>query len=967
MPKYTRYTFEASILFLLVLIPYLSVAQYFVAGQDPARLKWRQIQSDNFQIIYPSDYELQAQKVACVFEKVFKFSGQSLNHQPRKISVILHTRTVKSNGFVAWSPSRVELYPTPHQGMYAQDWIEQLAIHELRHHVQIDKIESELPLIFKILLGEQAASIVIGAYLPFWFLEGDAVVSETALSKSGRGRLPSFSMELKAQADEKGIYSLDKAYLGSYKNYIPDYYQLGYQIVSNIRNQDRGEVWGDVLHYIARHPLGVNSLSRGLKLFTGKNQDQHYRLTMSNLKMGTPFGFNANNDSGRAGKIVVRTDKLYSSYNSPHLIDDSSFVAIKTSIDKSFRIVLIKSDLNEKILFEPGYIPDESINFSNGRIVWVEPKPDLRWTNKECSLLRILDVQNRSLRELIYDEKLQAPVFSPDGNIIAAVKFNNQNTCSIILISSESGEIIREFNAVGNNVYFTPSWSTDKKSLYAVELGQEGKSIVNLDLATGLQVRLTIPSPVEIRKPIQRKNYLYFTSNFAGKDEGMALDMKSNKRYCVVTAKYGIRDLQSSEDGSILIFSNYTSDGFKITCKQNSETNRKDISQATSFQDTLSANLTCQEGGIIDFSSLDSSSYKSTKFVKSKNLINIHSWAPIYIDSDQSVVNTGFSIISQNKLTTAIAQLGYDYSTLNRTGKWVGKFEYAGWYPVLRFYGDYGTVSNNYYQVVRNQNNTSADTDTVSVRYVQKVMNLRIDAAIPFNLSHGKMYRLIKPEIQAGYSQYFEDKSFPTGIFRGNYMPLTFRMYAHNIKQQSHRDLQPNQGQIVEFNYRCTPLGDKEMGKIISAEGTFFLPGIRTNQGIRLYSGYQRKISSNRYFNDLILYPRGYANIENNKLITWRSDYVIPLLYPDWNIWHLYYLKRISVRLHYDYSRVTALIYHSNSTIDKHMSSTGVELLTECHFLRFIAPVKIGLRESYLLESGSIISEFVVSVNLRGI
>ena len=186
-----------------VLIPYFADAQYFAVGQDPSSIKWRQIQTDHFQIIYPSDYEVQAQRVAHIFEKVYNYSGTTLKHQPKKISVVLHTKTIKSNGFVAWSPSRVELFPTPNQEIYAQEWIEQLAIHELRHHVQIDKIEAELPVIFRILLGEQAASVVIGAYLPFWFLEGDAVVSETAFSHSGRGRLSSFSMELKAQADEK--------------------------------------------------------------------------------------------------------------------------------------------------------------------------------------------------------------------------------------------------------------------------------------------------------------------------------------------------------------------------------------------------------------------------------------------------------------------------------------------------------------------------------------------------------------------------------------------------------------------------------------------------------------------------------------------------------------------------------------------------------------------------------------------
>ena len=57
----------------------------------------------------------------------------------------MHTRTAQSNGLVAWAPKRIELFTTPHQQIYSQDWLEQLALHEFRHLVQLDKIQSELP------------------------------------------------------------------------------------------------------------------------------------------------------------------------------------------------------------------------------------------------------------------------------------------------------------------------------------------------------------------------------------------------------------------------------------------------------------------------------------------------------------------------------------------------------------------------------------------------------------------------------------------------------------------------------------------------------------------------------------------------------------------------------------------------------------------------------------------------------
>ena len=46
--------------------------------------------------------------------------------------------------------------------------------------------------VLSYILGEQAPGGVLGLYIPSWFLEGDAVSTETALSNSGRGRTCAF-------------------------------------------------------------------------------------------------------------------------------------------------------------------------------------------------------------------------------------------------------------------------------------------------------------------------------------------------------------------------------------------------------------------------------------------------------------------------------------------------------------------------------------------------------------------------------------------------------------------------------------------------------------------------------------------------------------------------------------------------------------------------------------------------------
>ncbi len=954
--------------FCLLLAPYMSNGQYFVVGQDPAEVKWKQIQTSHFQIIYPSDYDKAAQHVAHIFEKAYQITGTTLLHLPKKISVILHSKTQKSNGFVAWSPSRVELYPTPGQDSYSQEWIQQLAIHELRHHVQIDKIESELPALFRILFGEQAASIVVGAYLPFWFLEGDAVVTETALSNSGRGRLSSFSMELKAQADEKGIYSFDKAYLGSFKDYLPDYYQLGYQMVSKIRSENSGDVWGKVLGYIARNPLRLNSLRKGLTKFTGKTQDEHYTDMMKNLMQSKSFEFNSYVDSGTIEIPLLKISKDYASYRYPNFVSDTTFLALKSTLEKIPQFVLINNHQQEKARFTPGSIQTESVGYTGGRLVWIESKTDHRWMHKERSLMRILDVRSGNLQENLFEEKLFAPAISPDGELIATVKYDDLNQCSIVVMNSRNFQMTDEFKMPESQALFTPSWSTDQNLIFFIGLSGKGKSIYKLNLTSRDITLLTEPTFGVIKKPIQNGNHLFYTSDFCGKEEVFAINLQTSMNYRILTAKYGITDLQCSPDGRTLLFADYSSNGFKIGKKEVSTLHWEAIEKLKKYKDSLADILTAQESRRIDFAIKDSLNYESKKYPKTRNLFNVHSWSPVYIDPDQSVINNGFSVISQNKLTTAITQLGYDYSSYNRAGKWIGKFEYAGWYPIFRIYGDFGKENSKYYQINKhfNSHNTLISQDTVAIPYVQKIMNIRLDAAIPLDFSHGKMYRMVEPEIQFGYTYRWQDASTPSMIFRGSYIPFTYRIYAHNLLQKSLRDIQSKWGQMIDIQYRHTPLGDKKLGNLFAAQGTLYLPGLHVNHGLQLYSGYQIKNSVNSNFGDLIYYPRGYTTLENNQLFTFRSDYVLPLVSPDWRIWHLYYLKRITMRIHYDFAKVSLPTSTGNEVITKVMSSTGAELLSECHFLRFIAPVKLGVRESFLFGTKTFSSEFILSVNLRG-
>jgi hypothetical protein len=185
-------------LFIFLIIPGILNAQFFLSGQDAAGIKWKQINTENFQIIFPSEFQEQANKLATTLDYIYIHVYESIGHKPKKISIILHSRSSDSNGSTLWAPKRIELWTTPAQTSYAQDWLDQLAVHQLRRVVQIDEMGKGIFDIIGLVFGEQLVAGVTSIY-PGWLFEGDAVNTETALTSTGRGREASFEMIMKAQ------------------------------------------------------------------------------------------------------------------------------------------------------------------------------------------------------------------------------------------------------------------------------------------------------------------------------------------------------------------------------------------------------------------------------------------------------------------------------------------------------------------------------------------------------------------------------------------------------------------------------------------------------------------------------------------------------------------------------------------------------------------------------------------------
>ena len=181
------------------------------------KVKWKKIDTEHFRIIYPDGFNNQGQRMANTLEKLYSPVSKSLGREPiKKTPIVLQSHHSVANGFVTLGPRRSEFFTTTPQNanlLGNNDWLDMLAVHEFRHVVQFDRSRTGFTNFLYYLLGEFSQNAVASGTVPSWFWEGDAVNIETALTASGRGRIPYFSRAFKANLLELGECNYSKQYL----------------------------------------------------------------------------------------------------------------------------------------------------------------------------------------------------------------------------------------------------------------------------------------------------------------------------------------------------------------------------------------------------------------------------------------------------------------------------------------------------------------------------------------------------------------------------------------------------------------------------------------------------------------------------------------------------------------------------------------------------------------------------------
>ncbi len=945
--------------FMLFFVPMPSQSQFYERGQDPAFIRWKQIRTENYQIIFPESYVNEAQRLANILEYAYNYVSFSLKNKPRKISVIIHNYSVRFNGFVAWAPKRMELYPTSPQDIYPQEALEQLALHELRHVVQVDKLHQGLTRILYYVFGEMATGVISGM-LPIWYLEGDAVATETALSRAGRGRLPSFEMKLRALSLEKGrVYRYDKAYLGSYKDYVPDYYQYGYPMIAYSRQKYGSRWWDQSLNYVARNPYLINPIHFSLYNHLGLNKRRLYDATFREL------GNQWNKDAGELQFIAfdtlnIRNRDLYTSYRFPQYLNDSVIIIEKSSLDKIPRFVALSRHGEESIIHYPGFHLPVRLSVSSKTILWTEIIQDIRWSNREFSVIKKLDITTRKETQLTRKTRYFSPALSPDGTRVSTIEITIQNQESLIILDIKNGKMIRKIPVSSKTHAMMPTWSKDGKCIYLILLTAKGKSIQKIDLDSETWEVIVEPGFEDVLTIAPSRKYLFFHSTYSGIDNLYAVEMATKNIFRVTSSRNGAFDVTVSPDGERIAFSDYSSSGYNIGEMELTDLEFTALEKVMKTGNNWDEVLASQEADVIETSDLPEKHFEVTPYRKLSHFFNFHSWAPFYTDLNQInldnfQIHPGFILLSQNKLSTAISSIGYAYKDSRH--QFFSTLTYKGWLPVIDLSLNYGSAP----LVV---------PDSLDVSSSDLTFNSRI--YIPFNLTRDRFVRGLVPSFETQFRNLYiyndELYQFEKGLWTKRY-----RLYGYNYLKLAHRDFLPKWGQTFDLRYASNRFSGEKQGAIYSLRMTFYLPGLITNHSLKLSAGIEKRKNAKRmfYYNSLD-FPRGYSSsivlplAENLQSIS--GEYSLPIWYPDINISSILYFKRLRGSLFYDYSRANIFNaeYSDFNTNYDLFTSAGGSLVMDLHFLRIRFPISLGVEYAYLPMLNRNEISMVFNINVFG-
>ncbi|GAB6395364.1 MAG: hypothetical protein MdMp024_1676 [Bacteroidales bacterium] len=936
-------------------LPLYMQAQFVDYGADPPRYKWNTAKLEHYTLIYPQELDSMAYRYALYLENIYPHVRKTMNvPKAQTFPVVLHPGSMLSNGMVAWAPQRMELLTTPYTRQYGHRWDKHLTLHESRHVFQTGALMRGVFKPLYYLIGEQAAGVA-SCFLPAWFFEGDAVGTETALSYYGRGRMPEFNMVYRAHILSGSFYAFDKWYLGSYKDYTGDYYALGYDLTAFARYRYGKDIWSKALSRYANHPVTCFPFGNAFKHYAGTGINELFRETFAFLKEEW-----MRLDSGRTVPDYLSPErKEYISYQYPQALNDSTVVAVKTSLSDIQSLTAITGG-KEKRLTYMGSLNGRTYVNAHG-VYWMEYVPGLRWAHENFTVLKQYDAAAGRVKTLF-----------PYGRYISAALNDSIVALSLFTEEGESRIVVRNAGGGKECDYSVPCNAFAKElelggdgAAYVAVICDSGTSLLRLDLSAGAWSELLPPTQAGINSPVWNNGRLYFESGLNGTNNIYYIDLRDGQAYRITSARFGAFHPAFTADGKRLLYSDYQAKGYRLASIPADSLPAEKADFACPYRFPLAETLSGQEEYRLDTAALQPVDFRPRPYRKASHLFHIHSWAPFYYSASEvldgssadftSAVYPGFSLFSQNALNTAVTQAGWYYNGNSHHARL--NFTYTGLLPVINIDIDYGGKAAD----IKWESDTNRDI-AVSARTGRNKVEAKAQVYIPFNLTRNHYIRGIQPSL----SYYFTNhriQQYDTRHY-SNYQYVLAEMRFYNYLRMAQRDILPRLGYQVYLQYLTLPFNTGSYGNLYAAKLVTYWPGLMPNHSLMLRFGYQYQSAGDKPFYvavQLLERMRGHDDYpyQSIRLFAGKADYAFSILCPDVSIGSLMYIRRIRANLFFD----SAFYLDGNQDRWRAQGAYGCDIIFDWNIFRIKFPLSAGIRMIQPVRGGRFQAETLLSVS----
>ena len=916
----------AALLLIFFLPAYLHAQQF---GGNPASIKWKQISNTHTRVIFPAGLDSQANRINSINGLLGQTTAYSLGGKQRKWNIVLLNQTTIPNAYVRMAPIMSELYMTPDQNNFntgSLRWDDNLIIHENRHIQQLSNFNNGLTKVFSFFLGQEGQLLANGITIPDYFFEGDAVWQETLVSAQGRGRMPSFYNGMKSLwlGDKK--YSWMKLRSGSLKDYTPNHYELGYQLVAYGYEKYGDDFWRKVTSDAVQFKGLFFAFNKAIEKYSGKPYTQFREDAMQYFKERT---MPATDKSTSPPDLITDAKKNnVVDYLFPYYLSDDSIVVTKQSYKENNSFYLLVNGTEQKIRVKD-YVIDDYYSYKNGKIVYAAYQSDPRWDNRNYSVIQVLDIHTKQQRQLSYRSKYFSPDINADGTEVLAVYVNTNGTNFLQRINAITGEIKMELPNP-NNYFFTQSKYIDNNTAVSAVRNPGGQMcLLKINLNNG-ETETLVPFSFNVAGyPFVKGDTVYFSGMNANADKLFAVRLSDKKIFQLTNNTNGIYQPTINSRGEIL-FSAFTAGGSML-----GKTNIKEIrwqplpaeNFTTPPQLYTTALLNQKGAGILN--TIQDTTRKVTSYRKGFHLFNFHSWRPEVNDPEYS-----YNLYSNNVLSSFYTTARYTYNRSDQTST-IGLTEtFGGWFPLLSLGTEY-TFNRSY-------------VDTALRRSVPfSTAKLNAGISIPLSFVGGRTTKSLN--FGGGYNveQIVLYRGISKNIFNNRAIKyINAFVTFSNFNRQARQHINPRWAQSASLSYRNS-FTIFDSYKLVG-NSAFYFPGLFTNHSLVFNASYQKRDTIVNLFSNNFSYSRGYEALSTRQMYKLGINYHFPLFYPDWGFGNMIFFQRIRANAFYDHTVARARV--NRVLTDVKNRSTGAEIYFDTKVWNAL-PVSFGFRFSHLLDS----------------